>query len=46
VFSSDQLSSSTSKGRFTLISAIVKRKGDVYKRLVDKFKTIENVHTE
>jgi hypothetical protein len=46
VFSSEQLSSSTSKGRFTLISAIVKHKDEVYRRLVDEFKTIENVHRE
>jgi hypothetical protein len=46
VFSSEQLSSSTSKGRFALISAIAKRKDEVYRRLVDEFKTIENVHTE
>ena len=43
MFSSDQFSSSTSKGRFTLVSAIVKRKDDVYRGLVDEFKTIENV---
>ena len=36
-----QLSSLTSKGRFTLISAIVKRKDEVYRRLDDEFKTIE-----
>jgi hypothetical protein len=36
----------TSKCRFALISAIVKRKDEVYRRLVDEFKTIENVHTE
>ena len=46
VFSSEQLSSSTSKGPFTLISVIVKRKEEVYRRLVDEFKTIENVHIE
>jgi hypothetical protein len=40
VFSSEQISSSTSKGRFTLISAIVKRKDEVYRTLVDEFKTI------
>jgi hypothetical protein len=46
VFSSEQLSSLTSKGRSTLVSAIIKRKDEVYRRLVDEFKTIENVHTE
>ena len=46
VFSSEQLSSSTSKCRFTLISAIAKRKVEGYRRLVDEFNTIENVHTE
>ena len=46
VFSSEQLSSSTSKGRFPLILAIAKRKDEVYMRLVDEFKTIENVHIE
>jgi hypothetical protein len=39
------LSSSTSKGRFTLISAIAKRKNEIYRRLIDGFKTIGNVHT-
>ena len=42
VFIREQLNSSTSKVRFTLISAIVKR----YRRLVDEFKTIENLYTE
>ena len=46
MFSSEQLNSSTSKGRFTLIITIVKRKDEVYRRLVDEFKIIENVHTE
>jgi len=46
VFSSEKLSSSTSKGRFALFSAIAKRNDEVYRRLVDEFKTIENVHTE
>jgi hypothetical protein len=46
VFSSEQLCSSTSKGRFTLISVIDKYKYEVYKRLVDELKTIENVHTD
>ena len=45
VFSLEQLSSSTSKGSFTLISVIVKRKDEVYSRLIDEFKTIENIHT-
>ena len=40
------MSSSTSKGRFTLISVIDKHTYEVYKRLVDEFKTIENVHTD
>jgi hypothetical protein len=42
VFIREQLNSSTSKVRFTLISAIVKR----YRRLVDEFKTIGNLYTE
>jgi len=46
VFSSEQLSSSTGKGLNSLISAIVKHKDEVYMRLVDEFKTIENVHSE
>ena len=46
MFLSEQLSSSTSKDRFTLISAIVKRKDEVNRRLADEFKTIENVYTE
>jgi hypothetical protein len=31
---------------FTLVSAIIKGKDEVYRRLVDEFKTIYNVHTE
>ena len=47
MFSSEQLSSLTSKGRFALVSAIIKRKDEVHmRRLVDEFKTMENVHTE
>jgi len=40
------MSISTSKGRFALISAIAKRNDEVYRRLVDEFNTVENVHTE
>ena len=46
MFSSEQLSGSTSRSRFTLISTIVKRTDEVNRRLVDEFKTIENVHTK
>jgi len=46
LFSSEQLSSSTNEGRFTFISAIVKRTNEVYMRLLYEFKTIKNVHTE
>ena len=46
VFSSEQLSSSTGKGRFALISVIAKRKDEMHRRLVDEFKTTDNVHSE
>jgi hypothetical protein len=46
VFSSEQLSSSTSKSRFALISVIAKHNDEVNRRLVDELKTIENANAE
>ena len=46
MFSSEQLSSSTSKSRFALINVIAKHNDEVNRRLVDELKTIENAHAE
>ena len=42
VFTAERLCIPTSKGRSTFISAINKRKDEVYKKIVDEYTTVEN----
>jgi hypothetical protein len=42
VFTAERLCIPTTKGRSTVISAVNKRKDEVYRKLVDEYTTVEN----
>ena len=46
VFTSERLCISTNKGRLTILSAVEKRKDEVYRRLIDEYKIVANIPVE